>query len=142
MVPIKFLAGSFFRNDEFECQFRVCACSKDPLRKTQSHESRSVHFKALLNISKMFLWFLSLNTVFIFSRSTSIRGILLTSTSIMGAFGTMVAYAIGPFVSYHGTGYFALAMNIVHIVGILFIPESPVYYAIKGKTLIFNPSAE
>ncbi|CAG4932776.1 unnamed protein product [Parnassius apollo] len=65
--------------------------------------------------------------------STNIRGILLTSTSIVGIFGTLAAYSIGPFVSYVATGYFALAINLIHVAGILFIPESPVYYAIKGK---------
>ncbi|XP_041985149.1 facilitated trehalose transporter Tret1-like [Aricia agestis] len=65
--------------------------------------------------------------------STDIRGILLTSTSIVGILGTLAAYSVGPFVSYAATGYLALAVNIVHIVGILFIPESPVFFAIKGK---------
>ncbi|XP_072934062.1 uncharacterized protein [Epargyreus clarus] len=65
--------------------------------------------------------------------STNIRGILLTSTSIVGIFGTLVAYAIGPYVSYAATGYIPLIINLVHLAGILFIPESPVYYAIRGK---------
>lgn len=51
----------------------------------------------------------------------------------MGIFGTLAAYTIGPFVSYAATGYIALIINIIHVIGILFIPESPVYYAIKGK---------
>ncbi|XP_030025814.2 facilitated trehalose transporter Tret1 isoform X1 [Manduca sexta] len=65
--------------------------------------------------------------------SPDIRGILLTSTSIVGIFGTLAAYTIGPFVSYAATGYIVLVVNIIHVIGILFIPESPVYYAIKGK---------
>ncbi|XP_075986337.1 facilitated trehalose transporter Tret1-like [Anticarsia gemmatalis] len=65
--------------------------------------------------------------------STHIRGILLTSTSIVGISGTLAAYSIGPYVSYAATGYIVLIINIVHVIGILFIPESPVYYAIKGK---------
>ncbi|XP_047035819.1 facilitated trehalose transporter Tret1-like [Helicoverpa zea] len=65
--------------------------------------------------------------------STNIRGILLTSTSIVGIFGTLAAYSIGPYVSYQATGYIALVINIVHVIGILFVPESPVYYALKGK---------
>lgn len=74
---------------------------------------------------------------FNFSRSTNIRGILLTSTSIIGIFGTLAAYSIGPFVSYAATGYIALVVNLVHVIGILFIPESPVYYAIKGDFRVF-----
>ncbi|XP_045519410.1 facilitated trehalose transporter Tret1-like isoform X2 [Pieris brassicae] len=67
--------------------------------------------------------------------STNIRGILLTSTSIVGISGTLAAYCVGPFVSYKMTGYFVLLINIVHVIGIYFIPESPVYYAIKGKEI-------
>ncbi|CAG9569127.1 unnamed protein product [Danaus chrysippus] len=67
--------------------------------------------------------------------SSNIRGILLTSTSIVGISGTLAAYSVGPYVSYATTGYIALAINIVHVIGIYFIPESPVYYAIKGKQL-------
>ncbi|XP_022128860.2 facilitated trehalose transporter Tret1-like [Pieris rapae] len=67
--------------------------------------------------------------------STNIRGILLTSTSIVGISGTLAAYCVGPFVSYKMTGYFVLLINIVHVIGIFFIPESPVYYAIKGKEI-------
>ncbi|CAK1540974.1 unnamed protein product [Leptosia nina] len=67
--------------------------------------------------------------------STNIRGILLTSTSIVGISGTLAAYCVAPFVSYKMTGYFALIINLVHVFGIYFIPESPVYYAIKGKEI-------
>lgn len=71
------------------------------------------------------------SNIFCYS-SINIRGILLTSTAIVGISGTLAAYAIGPFVSYAATGYIVLIINIVHVIGILFIPESPVYYAIKG----------
>ncbi|VVC94596.1 unnamed protein product [Leptidea sinapis] len=67
--------------------------------------------------------------------STNIRGILLTSTSIVGITGTLAAYCVGPYVSYQMTGYFAFFINIIHLVGIYFIPESPVFYAIKGKEM-------
>ncbi|XP_052744838.1 facilitated trehalose transporter Tret1 [Bicyclus anynana] len=65
--------------------------------------------------------------------STRIRGILLTSTSIVGITGTLAAYISGSVLSYAGTGYVVLMINIIHVIGIYFIPESPVYYAIKGK---------
>ncbi|CAG4973681.1 unnamed protein product [Colias eurytheme] len=67
--------------------------------------------------------------------STHIRGILLTSTSIVGISGTLLVYSVVPFVSYVATGYIALGISIVHIIGILFIPESPVYLAMKGDTI-------
>ncbi|XP_063896101.1 facilitated trehalose transporter Tret1 [Helicoverpa armigera] len=68
--------------------------------------------------------------------STNIRGILLTSTSIMGITGTLLVYAIGPFVSYVGTGYIALGMCLVHLLSIIFlVPESPVYYAMKDDDI-------
>ncbi|XP_026729108.1 facilitated trehalose transporter Tret1-like [Trichoplusia ni] len=66
--------------------------------------------------------------------STHIRGILLTSTSIIGITGTLLVYAIGPFVSYVMTGYIALAICLIHLLGIiLVVPESPVYYAMKDN---------
>ncbi|XP_038219739.1 facilitated trehalose transporter Tret1-like [Zerene cesonia] len=67
--------------------------------------------------------------------STNIRGIFLTSTSIIGISGTLAAYFVGSFVSYTMTGYFALLINIAHLIGLYFIPESPVYYAIIGKEM-------
>ncbi|CAG9569189.1 unnamed protein product [Danaus chrysippus] len=65
--------------------------------------------------------------------STHIRGILLTSTSIIGIFGTLLVYAAVPYVSYFESGYIALAISITHVLGVCFIPESPVYYAIKDR---------
>ncbi|VVC94595.1 unnamed protein product [Leptidea sinapis] len=68
--------------------------------------------------------------------STHIRGILLTSTSIVGISGTLLVYAVVPYVSYVATGYIALAIALLHITAIVFIvPESPVYYAMKGKDI-------
>ncbi|XP_052744839.1 facilitated trehalose transporter Tret1-like [Bicyclus anynana] len=65
--------------------------------------------------------------------STHIRGILLTSTSIVGITGTLIVYAVVPFVSYVATGWIALAICLLHIVSLFFIPESPVYYAMKNE---------
>ncbi|OWR42276.1 hypothetical protein KGM_206281 [Danaus plexippus plexippus] len=65
--------------------------------------------------------------------STNIRGILLTSTSIIGIFGTLLVYAVVPYVSYSESGYIALVISVIHVVGVCFIPESPVYYAIKDR---------
>ncbi|XP_068625596.1 facilitated trehalose transporter Tret1-like [Battus philenor] len=67
--------------------------------------------------------------------STHIRGILLTSTGIVGITGTLIVYAVVPYVSYVETGYIALAVSIAHVVGLFFVPESPVYYAMKGHEI-------
>ncbi|XP_075986338.1 facilitated trehalose transporter Tret1-like [Anticarsia gemmatalis] len=68
--------------------------------------------------------------------STHIRGILLTSTSIVGITGTLVVYAIGPYVSYVATGYIALVICMMHLLTlVLVVPESPVYYAMKDKDI-------
>lgn len=74
-----------------------------------------------------------INFVLLTFRSTNIRGILLTSTGIVGITGTLIVYAVVPSVSYVATGYIALAVSIAHVVGLFFVPESPVYYAMKGK---------
>ncbi|XP_045490327.1 facilitated trehalose transporter Tret1-like [Pieris rapae] len=67
--------------------------------------------------------------------STHIRGILLTSTSIIGISGTLLVYAVAPYVSYVTTGYIALAISILHVFGLFFIPESPIYHAMKENEL-------
>ncbi|CAH2266489.1 jg23623 [Pararge aegeria aegeria] len=64
--------------------------------------------------------------------STHIRGILLTSTSIIGITGTLLVYSVVPFVAYTTTGYIALVISFAHVVTLMFIPESPVYNAMKG----------
>ncbi|CAH0721244.1 unnamed protein product, partial [Brenthis ino] len=65
--------------------------------------------------------------------STHIRGMLLTSTSIVGISGTLLVYSVVPFVSYVVTGYIPLVISIVHVICLFFIPESPVYYVMKEK---------
>ncbi|XP_038219738.1 facilitated trehalose transporter Tret1-like [Zerene cesonia] len=67
--------------------------------------------------------------------STHIRGILLTSTSIVGISGTLLVYSVVPFISYVCTGYIALGISLVHLIAILYIPESPVYLAMKGDAI-------
>ncbi|CAK1540973.1 unnamed protein product [Leptosia nina] len=67
--------------------------------------------------------------------STHIRGILLTSTSIIGISGTLLVYAVVPYVTYVATGYIALVIAVLHVVGLFFVPESPVYYAMKEKEI-------
>ncbi|XP_041985143.1 facilitated trehalose transporter Tret1-like isoform X2 [Aricia agestis] len=66
--------------------------------------------------------------------STNIRGILLTSTSIIGIFGTLVVYAVVPWVSYVASGYIALGLSVAYVLGIIFIiPESPVFDIMKDR---------
>ncbi|KAJ0170724.1 hypothetical protein K1T71_013496 [Dendrolimus kikuchii] len=65
--------------------------------------------------------------------STNIRGILLTATGIFGTFGTLVIYAIGPYVPYSVTGYIGCAISALYIVGVVFVPETPVFQILKGQ---------
>ncbi|CAH0721245.1 unnamed protein product, partial [Brenthis ino] len=67
--------------------------------------------------------------------STNIRGIFLTSVGIVGISGTLFASIVGSAVSYRSTGYIALIINITYNICIIFIPESPVYYAIRGNEM-------
>lgn len=65
-------------------------------------------------------------------RTTNIRGMLLTGTGIFATLGTLVVYSVGPYVPYSATSYVGLAITFVYIGGLLFIPESPVFYVLKG----------
>ncbi|XP_063369371.1 facilitated trehalose transporter Tret1-like [Cydia amplana] len=66
--------------------------------------------------------------------SPNIRGILFTSTNVLHAFGTLLVYAIGPYVSYRVVSYVFIVINVAHLVSCsCFIPESPVFYVIKDK---------
>ncbi|KOB74188.1 Uncharacterized protein OBRU01_09485 [Operophtera brumata] len=64
--------------------------------------------------------------------STHIRGILLTATGIFGTFGTLIIYSVGPYVPYSVTGYLGVAITLVYISGIFFIPETPLFLVLRG----------
>nr|XP_034837074.1 facilitated trehalose transporter Tret1-like [Maniola hyperantus] len=65
--------------------------------------------------------------------SPKIRGILLTAIGIFITLGFMLLFAVAPYVSYHGTVYVGVAISIVYIFGLFFIPETPVFYALQGR---------
>nr|XP_034837434.1 facilitated trehalose transporter Tret1-like [Maniola hyperantus] len=64
--------------------------------------------------------------------STNIRGILLIVIGICQTIGTILLFLIGPFLSYSGTTFCGFAMYVCVALGALFIPESPIYYILKG----------
>ncbi|XP_045506531.1 facilitated trehalose transporter Tret1-like [Colias croceus] len=65
--------------------------------------------------------------------STKIRGILLTGIGIIQSLGSLLVYSAGPYVSYSSVSYIAVGISIIYFIAVIFIPESPVFYAIKDE---------
>ncbi|VVC94599.1 unnamed protein product [Leptidea sinapis] len=65
--------------------------------------------------------------------STKVRGILLTGLGIIQTIGSLLILSVGPNVSFSTTAYIGLIVSIIYLVVVLFIPESPVYYVIRGE---------
>ncbi|CAH0597651.1 unnamed protein product [Chrysodeixis includens] len=65
--------------------------------------------------------------------STNIRGILLTLTGFFSTVGMLLIYAVGPYVQYSVVNWIAVALSAVYIVGVYFIPESPVFQVMVGR---------
>ncbi|KAJ0170725.1 hypothetical protein K1T71_013497 [Dendrolimus kikuchii] len=65
--------------------------------------------------------------------SPAIRGVILTSTGVFHAFGVLIVYAVGPFTTYHGVEYIAMGLALLYTFACFFVPETPVYYVIKGN---------
>ncbi|XP_045780669.1 facilitated trehalose transporter Tret1-like [Maniola jurtina] len=65
--------------------------------------------------------------------SPNIRGILLSIIGAMFTVGSILAFSSGPYISYHGTSYIGLALSIFQLLAVLWIPESPIFYALKGQ---------
>ncbi|XP_045780697.1 facilitated trehalose transporter Tret1-like [Maniola jurtina] len=65
--------------------------------------------------------------------SPKIRGILLSIIGTMFTVGSVLIYATGPYISYHGTTYIGIALCILHLILMSWIPESPIFYALQGK---------
>ncbi|CAH0721251.1 unnamed protein product, partial [Brenthis ino] len=65
--------------------------------------------------------------------STHIRGILLTIFGICNTVGSIIMFSIGPFISYTIACYVGLAITIAFTLGSLLLPETPVFYFIKGE---------
>ncbi|XP_045780673.1 facilitated trehalose transporter Tret1-like [Maniola jurtina] len=64
--------------------------------------------------------------------STNIRGILLIVIGICQTTGTILLFSVGPFLSYSGTTFCGFGMYVFLAIGSIFIPESPIYYILKG----------
>ncbi|XP_045780675.1 facilitated trehalose transporter Tret1-like isoform X1 [Maniola jurtina] len=64
--------------------------------------------------------------------STNIRGILLILIGISQTSGTILMFGIGTFLSYSGTTFCGFGMFVCVAIGAIFIPESPLFYVLKG----------
>ncbi|XP_069363069.1 facilitated trehalose transporter Tret1-like [Maniola hyperantus] len=65
--------------------------------------------------------------------SPKIRGILLSIIGTMFTVGSILVFSTGPYISYRGTTYIAIALSTLHLILILWIPESPIFYSLQGK---------
>ncbi|KAG8230692.1 hypothetical protein J437_LFUL017625 [Ladona fulva] len=65
--------------------------------------------------------------------SASLRGTLGSMHQLMVNLGTLVQYAVGPYVSYHALAAFNLAFPVIFTVVFFFMPESPYYLVAVGK---------
>ncbi|CAH2266507.1 facilitated trehalose transporter Tret1-like [Pararge aegeria] len=65
--------------------------------------------------------------------SPKIRGVLLSIIGAMFTVGSILVFSTGPYVSYYGTSYIGLALCLLHVICLLWIPESPIFYAIQGN---------
>ncbi|XP_049880746.1 facilitated trehalose transporter Tret1-like [Pectinophora gossypiella] len=65
--------------------------------------------------------------------STNIRGILLTGTGVFSTVGTLVVFSVAPYVPYWASSVVGLAITAGYVVGLMFIPESPMFFIIKER---------
>ncbi|XP_013188091.2 facilitated trehalose transporter Tret1 [Amyelois transitella] len=65
--------------------------------------------------------------------STKIRGILLSGTGIFSTLGTLLMFVIGPYVSYVMTTVIGIVLTLVYLLGLYFIPETPLFDVMRGK---------
>ncbi|XP_061380079.1 facilitated trehalose transporter Tret1-like [Danaus plexippus] len=64
--------------------------------------------------------------------STSRRGTLLAIAGIFSTLSSMSLFSSATFFSYRGTTSVGLTFNIIFILGLLMIPESPMFHVLKG----------
>lgn len=64
-----------------------------------------------------------------------VRGALGSFMQLFIVSGILYAYAIGPYVSYIALQWCCLVIPIIFVVLFIFFPESPYYYAEKGRKL-------
>ncbi|XP_037295804.1 facilitated trehalose transporter Tret1 [Manduca sexta] len=65
--------------------------------------------------------------------SPNIRGTLMSSASVFHSLGGFLVYCVGPYVSYAEIGYVLIGICVIYTATSFFIPESPLYYVIKGN---------
>lgn len=59
---------------------------------------------------------------------------MLTLTGFSSTMGTLIAYVVGPYVSYAALGWLAVAIGSVFLVTLFFfVPETAVYFVMAGK---------
>ncbi|XP_052744835.1 facilitated trehalose transporter Tret1 [Bicyclus anynana] len=65
--------------------------------------------------------------------SPKIRGILLTAIGIFTTVGMLMIFAVGPYLSYNDIIYVGIILAIAYLFLLIWIPESPIFYAIQGR---------
>ncbi|XP_047539578.1 solute carrier family 2, facilitated glucose transporter member 8-like [Vanessa atalanta] len=65
--------------------------------------------------------------------SSNIRGILLSALGIFTTCGSLLIYAVGPFLSYSYASSVGLATSLVFILCVMFIPESPIFHILEDN---------
>ncbi|XP_035441861.2 facilitated trehalose transporter Tret1-like [Spodoptera frugiperda] len=62
------------------------------------------------------------------------RGTLLTLTGFSSTCGTLIAYSVGPFVSYAAISWIAVGIAVGYVIGLFFIvPETAVYLVMANR---------
>ncbi|KAJ8709793.1 hypothetical protein PYW08_009797 [Mythimna loreyi] len=66
--------------------------------------------------------------------STRIRGTMLTLTGLSNTMGVLLAYSVGPFVSFSLISWIGAAMTALYLVAVfLFVTETAVFQVMKGR---------
>ncbi|KAJ0170726.1 hypothetical protein K1T71_013498 [Dendrolimus kikuchii] len=65
--------------------------------------------------------------------SPEIRGTLLSLVGVFHNIGALVVYCVGPFTSYQELNYLSICFAAIFIFACCFVPETHVYYTLKGK---------
>ncbi|OWR47038.1 Solute carrier family 2 facilitated glucose transporter member 8 [Danaus plexippus plexippus] len=65
--------------------------------------------------------------------STNIRGILLAILGISITLGSTLLFTVTSFFSYRATNYVGVALTTIFTLCVLMIPESPMFYVLKGN---------
>lgn len=82
----------------------------------------------MCKFKRIFIYFLDFTNF----RSTNIRGILLAALGIFTTLGSILLFSVGPFFSYEVIAYVGIALSVIFTAAVLCIPESPMYYVMKG----------